>query len=68
LALKTKCSIKIKDEDKFVQPPMNIRNRQHSIGLCDTMSASEVIINIEKFEKYKVAIALKRIEEKKQVV
>jgi len=35
---KTKCSIKIKEEDKFVQPPIHIVKRQQSVGLSNFMS------------------------------
>ena len=64
LSLKTKCSIKIRDKDKFKQPSIHMKARLNSKGLSDFMSPSQVMEATKKFEEYKVAIAEKRVLEK----
>lgn len=40
--MKTKCSIKIKKEDKFTQPTGFLRTRQQSQGLAKFMDPIEI--------------------------
>lgn len=62
--MRTKCSIKIKDKDKFRQPSLKMKARLHSAGISDTMSSAQIMEATKKFEEYKVAIAEKRFLEK----
>ena len=64
LSLKSKCSIQIKEKDKFKQPSIHMKARLNSEGLSSMMSPSEIMKATKRFEEYKVALAQKRVLEK----
>ncbi len=61
--MKTKCSFKIKEEQRFKQPDNRMRARLKSAGLLSFMSHDEIGHAQDRFKKYKAAMAIQRVEE-----